>query len=110
MLTFISKLAWVHDLEATVEEGKLKSLWQVLPQEFHYFRDLLGDHLDDPAAWTLKENCGGENVWKPRLINRHGEAAQLSDAAQTAFVARAYKVLVNDRAFQVRVMQSLLPK
>lgn len=107
MLTFITKLAWVKDWEDRVGKGELKTLWTILPQEFHYFRDLLRPHLDDPAAWVLKEKCGGQSVWEPKLINRHKEVVELSDAGQTDFVARAYSVLMNERGFQMRVMQSL---
>ena len=107
MLIFITKLVWLQELEKKVGKGKLKTLWNILPQEFHYFKDLLRPHLDDPAAWALKEKCGGDYVWEPKLMNRHKEVVELSDAGQTAFVARAYGVLINDRAFQMRVMQSL---
>ena len=107
MLIFISKLVWLKELEENVGEGELKKQWKILPQEFHYFKDLLRPHLDDPAAWILKEGCSCQSVWEPKLINRHKEVVELSDAVQTDFVARAYKVLINERAFQMRVMQSL---
>lgn len=107
MLIFITKLVWLKDLEEKVGKGKLKKQWEILPQEFHYFRDLLRPHLDDPAMWALKEDCSGQSVWEPRLVNRHNEVVELSDTVQTAFVARVYNVLMNERAFQMRVMQSL---